>query len=320
VVRGIIMMKSSIKRNQEDDEEADTDEHSIDIHHSDVPIAQRINKLSHKKQVVCIEELEESKKIMDIDEEIRQLEEDLAADDDTTTSDDDDDDDDGDSGDNDDQHHCGEGGVISLSKLVNDKIEPLPQNALPQNKRRKLKGVDSTTVDDHIFSSDKHKQRKRHNSTITSDKQSEQKQNQQQQHTVSEGLKSAVQDLLQNYISPSQIQRPAYYCRVCQHQSQTQIEFDNHRTSEFHTVAIKVEKKATYCKVCRKQLTSVIQMTEHLNSKPHRDRMDYVKGKHQRVGGRGGGVVDNGGRGTKTNGEGGDVRGKKSDCSTRQWC
>jgi hypothetical protein len=168
-----------------------------------------------------------------------------------------------------------------------------------------------------ISSSDKHKQRKRRNSTITSDKQSKQ----QQQHTVSDGLKSAVQDLLQNYISPSQIQRPAYYCRVCQHQSQTQIEFDNHRASEFHNVAIKVEKKATYCNVCRKQLTSVIQMTEHLKSKPHRDRMDYVKGKQQRVGGRGGGVVDNGGRGTKTNGEGrrGD-NGKKSDYSTRQWC
>jgi hypothetical protein len=307
----------SIKRNQEDDEEADTNEHAIDVHHSDVPIAHRINKLSHKKQVMRIEEQEESKNnIMDIDEEIRQLEEDLAADDDTTTDDDDDDDDD-DSGDNEGHPHAGDGGVISLSKLAHDTIDPLPQNALPQNKRRKLKGVDSTTVDDHISSSDKHKQRKRHNSTITSDKQSKQ----QQQHTVSDGLKSAVQDLLQNYISPSQIQRPAYYCRVCQHQSQTQIEFDNHRASEFHNVAIKVEKKATYCNVCRKQLTSVIQMTEHLKSKPHRDRMDYVKGKQKRVGGRGGGVVDNGGRGTKTNGEGrGGDNGKKSDSSTRQWC
>jgi hypothetical protein len=311
------MMKSSIKHNQEDDEEADTNEHAIDIHHSDVPIAQRINKLSHKKQIMCIEEHEESKKIMDIDEEIRQLEEDLAADDDTTTSDDDDDDDSDDSGDNEDHPHAGDGGVISLSKLVNDTIDPLPPSALPQNKRRKLKGVDSTTVDDHISSSDKHKQRKRLNST-TSDTQSKQKQ--KQQHTVSEGLKSAVQDLLQNYISPSQIQRPAYYCRVCQHQSQTQIEFDNHRASEFHNVAIKVEKKATYCNVCRKQLTSVIQMTEHLKSKPHRDRMDYVKGKQQRVGGRGGGVVDNGGRGT-TEGRGGGGGGrKKGDYSTRQWC
>jgi len=319
-------MKSS-KRNQEgdDDEEPDTDEHAIDTHHIDVPIAQRINKLSqHRKRLIRIDEEQESKK-MDIDEEIRQLEEDLAADDTATSDDDDsdDDDDDDDSGDNEDHPHRGDGGVISLSKLAHDKIEPLPKSALPQNKRRKLKGVDSTTVDDHVgSSSDKHKQRKRHNSTTTTDKQSEQQQ--QQQHAVSEGLKSAVQDLLQNYIAPSQIQRPPFYCRICQYQSQTQIEFDNHRTSEFHLVATKEEKKATYCKLCRKQLTSVIQMTEHLNSKPHRDRMDYVKGK-QRGGGRGVGVDDRGGREARTtsHGEGrggGGEGGKKSDHSTRQWC
>lgn len=302
-------MKSS-KRKGDDDEEPDTDEHAIDTHHIDVPIAQRINNLSHRKRLMRIEE----PKKMDIDEEIRQLEEDLAADD-TTTSDDDDDSDDDDSddpGDTHDQHHRGDGGVISLSKLAHDKIEPLPQSALPQNKRRKIKGVDSNTVDDHVVcNNNKHKPRKQHNSTITSDTQSEQQQQQ---------LKSAVQDLLQNYIAPSQIQRPPYYCRICQHQSQTQIEFDNHRNSEFHIVAINEEKKITYCKLCRKQLTSVIQMTEHLNSKPHRDRMDYVIGKQR---GRGVGADDRGDGRTKTtsHGEGrGGGGGKKCDHSTRQWC
>ena len=100
-------MKSS-KRNQEgdDDEEPNTDEHAIDTHHIDVPIAQRINKLSqHRKRLIRIDEEQESKK-MDIDEEIRQLEEDLAADDTATSDDyDSDDDDDDDSGDNEDHPH-----------------------------------------------------------------------------------------------------------------------------------------------------------------------------------------------------------------------
>jgi superfamily II DNA or RNA helicase len=112
-----------------------------------------------KKDAPALHEKQEFKK-MDIDEEIRQLETDLAADDTATSNDDDsDDDDDDDSGDNEDHSHCGDGGVISLSKLAHDKIEPLPKSALPQNIRRKLKGVDSTTVDDHVGSSS-NKQRK----------------------------------------------------------------------------------------------------------------------------------------------------------------
>ena len=104
----------------------------------------------------------------------------------------------------------------------------------------------------------------------------------------------------QNYVRPSQLERPPYYCRICQHQSQSQSEFEEHRKSEFHIVAMAEEKKLMYCKLCRKQLTSVAQMEEHLKSRPHRERMDFVK-RRQRGGsvngGIGGGRNNCGGRG-----------------------
>lgn len=281
-----------------------------------VPIAQRMRKMPQKVNDDAEVHNWESNKT-DLDEEIRRLEEDLAA---GTSESDDENDDDDENGEkiengvesnkmaiheNDDpkrnyyQHDTDRNkysdGIICLSNLDNDRIEPLPKNALPQNKRRQLKGVDS-------------KKRTRCNSSDQPE----------QQHTVSEGLKHAVQDLLQNYVRPSQLDRPPFYCRLCQHQSKSQSEFDSHRASEFHNFAVTEEKKSTYCKLCRKQLTSVIQMEEHLKSRPHRDRMNFVKGKQRGLVGAKTSVGRDGGRG----GEGFQEQrvGAKSDQSGRQWC
>ena len=202
-------------------------------------------------------------------------------------------------------HDNNSDGIICLSNLANDRIEPLPQSALPQNKRKVLKGIDKDDAGEESMSKKRKKQRKQ----------------QDQEHTVSEGLKSAVQDLLQNYVRPSQLDRPPFYCRVCQHQSKSQSEFDTHRQSEFHLVAVKEEKKKTYCKLCRKQLTSVIQMEEHLKSKPHRDRMDYMKGKQRGLIGGGNRLSDGGGRGRgRGSSRQSNGRGTKNDSSGRQWC
>ncbi|KAL3782013.1 hypothetical protein ACHAW5_004532 [Stephanodiscus triporus] len=281
-----------------------------------VPIAQRMRKMPRRVNDDAEVHKWESNKT-DLDEEIRRLEEDLAAD--TSESDDENDDDDengeqiengvesnkmaihenDDSKRNYSQHDTDRieysDGIICLSNLDNARIEPLPQNALPQNKRRQLKGVDS-------------KKRTRLNSSNQPE----------QQHTISGGLKHAVQDLLQNYVRPSQLDRPPFYCRLCQHQSKSQSEFDSHRASVFHKVAVTEEKKSTYCKLCRKQLTSVIQMEEHLKSRPHRDRMNFVKGKQRGLVGANTSVGRDGGRG----GEGFQEQrvGAKSDQSGRQWC
>ena len=283
-----------------------------------VPIAQLMRQTKQTEVQGGKEEAHDNnQKKVDLDDEIARLEAELAADDSNDDSESDDDDDGYSESDEEDTNkerrskrisfgantiHEIESnprkknksyddnkddspGIISLSDLANDRIEPLPQSALPQNKRRKLK-IDQSGDGDN--DTKKRKKRKRSDST----------EGEEQQHTISEGLKSAVQDLLQNYVRPSHINRPPFYCRVCQHQSSSQEEFNTHKSTEFHVAAVQEEKKRSYCKLCRKQLTSVVQMEEHLKSKPHRDRMDYVKGKQRGlIGGARG--RDVGGRGRR---------------------
>lgn len=288
----------------------------------DVPIAQRMRRpLANpprfmENNVKC----DETNNKLDLDEEIRRLEEELAKE-----SEEDEDYDEVDESDNEvedcDVHSENNSasndiiddsysnGIIHLSDLAHDRIEPLPQSALPQSKRRHLKGVDAAANHDDQPINASRKKRK-------------QSQREQGEHSVSEGLRHAVQDLLQNYIRPSQLDRPPFYCRICQHQSTSQSEFDLHRASEFHKVAVKEEQKKTYCKLCRKQLTSVIQMEEHLTSKPHRDRMDFVKGKQRgMIRNPVGGTGNDGGMGVVTINAGQKQRGfTKRDGSGRQWC
>lgn len=188
-------------------------------------------------------------------------------------------------------------GIICLSNLANDRIEPLPETSLPKNKRRMMKGVDSTSGTEILPNERKKKQKRAQSSSSTAD------------HTVSKGLQDAVTDLLQSYIPSSQLDRPPFYCRVCQHQSSTQIEFDTHRSTDLHKVAVKEERKRTYCKLCKKQLTSLVQMEEHLGSRPHRERMDKVMDKQRGIAGGG-----SRGKGEKYH------RGLKSGQGERQWC
>ena len=296
----------------------------------DVPIAQRMKRQQLQQSGSSDKDKVDNGEFnkIDLDEEIRRLEEELAEESDG--DDDDDDFDDVDESDNEiDDNDSGmkewksneilddnySNGIIRLSNLADDRIEPLPSSALPQSKRRHLKGVDAAAASAHHDEeahSAAHRKKRKHS------------QNEKEEHIVSEGLKHAVHDLLQNYIRPSQLDRPPFYCRVCQHQAKSQSEFDLHRTSEFHKVAVKEEQKKTYCKLCRKQLTSVIQMEEHLTSKPHRDRMDFVKGKQQGwIGNSEGGGVGDGGRiGTASvENAARNQRGfAKRDGSGRQWC
>ena len=86
------------------------------------------------------------------------------------------------------------------------------------------------------------------------------------------------------------------------------MEFQQHKQTEFHKVAVQAERKASKCNLCRKQFTSVIQLREHLASRPHRQRMDRMKEK-QRGGGRGRGFGGRGGGGGR-GGRFGGGRGK----------
>ena len=94
-----------------------------------------------------------------------------------------------------------------------------------------------------------------------------------------------MKEVLSGYTARSSEKIP-YYCRFCSKQYNNEVEFFEHKNTEFHIAAVAVERKATYCRLCRIQLTSPVQMKEHLKSKPHKERLHKVSGG--RGGGRGG--------------------------------
>ncbi len=294
------LMPSSSSSASDDDDESDSnddsrsDSASVDNDELDdevgeeasapfVPIAERIRQTAQTNQS---DDNAISKQQMDLDEEIRRLEAELAASDDDDDDDEESDDDDSSDDDPTDGNTTTSqaDGIICLSSVADERIVPLPQGALPQNKRRTLKNIDSGDGEPK-----KSKKRKSRSSTS------------KEEHVISEGLKDAVNELLSNYVPSSHLKKP-FYCRVCQHQSESESDFLSHKQSEFHKGAVQQEKKRTYCKLCRKQLTSIVQMEEHLKSRPHREKMDFVKSKQS------------GGGGSRSRGHHG------RDASGKQWC
>ena len=280
-----------------------------------VPIAERIRRTRWKTRHGDPSN-EQSK--MDLEEEIRRLEAELAEDSDDEDDDEDDDGDDNDKEDDDEQSDDSthktesrerDSGIICLSAVANDRIEPLPPNVLPRNSRRTMRGIDVTNDGGMPSSQKESKKRRRDNASDAASS----------ANTVGDGLRQAVQEMLQNYVPSSRLDRPPFYCRICQHQSTSLSEFQAHRQTELHKEAEKEEKKKTFCKLCRKQLTSLVQMEEHLRSKPHRERMDFVKKKQR-------GVSENGDRGREDGKKMAKTGGWKSqrrltgDPGNRQWC
>ena len=266
-----------------DDDERDDDEAPAVAPF--VPIAERIRQTAQTERS---DDNPNVKQTMDLDEEIRRLEAELANSDDDDDDDDEesdyDDSSDGTSIDGNEASTSQADGIICLSSVADERIVPLPQGALPQNKRRALKNIDAGDGEPK-------KSKKRKSSSSTP----------KEEHAISEGLKDAVNELLSNYVPASHLKKP-FYCRVCQHQSESESDFLSHKQSEFHKGAVQQEKKRTYCKLCRKQLTSIVQMEEHLKSRPHREKMDFVKSKQS------------GGGGNRSRGHHG------RDASGKQWC
>ena len=209
-------------------------------------------------------------------------------------------------------------GSIIRSNLEAERIAPLPKSALPQMKKRKLKGIDGDVSDDGNSSKKKKKKGKQAGSHNAENKE------------VNDGLREAVKEVLSGYEARSH-ERIPFYCRVCSVQSKDMESFLAHKNTDFHKAAVKAERKATYCQACRKQFTSPVQMEEHLNSKPHHERMFFLRSKSQGVGGRGGrgsrggswGRGRLGGRGRFGRGDRGyGGRGGRDSraASNRQWC
>jgi len=208
------------------------------------------------------EDQEEPQTSGDLDEEIRRLEAELANDDDDDDS----------SSDSDDsstssryRENKGEAApaVLSLSQFKEARIESLPPSSLPAARKRSLK-IDEET---EVVGSKKKKSKK-------------EKGNVSNELEVSQGLKSAVQEILRGY-QPRSAERLPFYCRVCAKQYDNEEEFLQHKGETFHKTAVAMERKASCCKLCRKQLTSPAQLQEHLRSRPHKQRLDSMKARQQ---------------------------------------
>ena len=162
--------------------------------------------------------------------------------------------------------------VVCLSSVAEERIAPLPANCLPQNKKRTIKGID----DDG------------------------QKPKKQKKSNVSNGLQEAVKEVLSGYVARSSERLP-FYCRVCSKQYTNEQEFFDHRRTDFHKAAVEMERKASFCKLCRRQFTSPVQLKEHISSRPHKERLENARFRQ---------------RGGQTRDRRDDFQGQ----SRRQWC
>jgi len=196
----------------------------------------------------------------DIDEEIRRLENELAAQSSSTEEEEE------------EESSVEEKAIVCLSTVAKDRIEPLPAVQLPSNKRRRLK-IDATEGGQPQQEGDR-KQTKKSKYKV-----------QNKDEKPSLDMLAAVKEMIAGYVARSS-ERIPFYCRVCQVQSEDERHFHMHRKTELHKLAVKEEQKASFCKVCRKQFTSVVQLKEHLSSKPHRDRMDFVQANQPQKGNR----------------------------------
>ena len=207
----------------------------------------------------CAQRDEEISNAVDIDEEIKRLEQELANE---SPSD----------NDSSDDHTT----VVCLSAAAHERIDPLPSHALPVSKSRRLK-IDEVDELPSKATSSENGANEGGNRRVKKKARSEQELGPDDKSN----MLAAVKGMMAGYVARSS-ERIPFYCRVCQVQSENETEFLQHKTTEFHKLAVKEEQKASYCKACRKQLTSVVQLHEHLSSKTHRVRMDYLRATHPR--------------------------------------
>ena len=211
-----------------------------------VPIAMQMRKDASKAKKKSVKIVEPE---VDLDEEIRRLEQELEASDSSDEESESDD------------SNIAHTKVLSLSKFADDHVQHLPNNCLPEPGRYhpSRDGMKSTQA------------KKKQPNNLTKEIEDKER---------SSGLKQAVQEVLSGYKARSSERLP-FYCRVCAKQYDNETDFFSHKNTEFHKVAVETERKATYCRLCRKQLTSPEQMKEHLRSKPHREKLQNMKNRQR---------------------------------------
>jgi Zinc-finger of C2H2 type len=208
-------------------------------------------QVASKLKTAAIES-ESAGKNENIDDEIRRLEEELQAlDEDDEKSD----------SSNDEGAVSDNRGIISLSESKQDAIEHLPASCLPAVPRRNK----------HAYPAHDTGGLKRHRANEKTGA----------AIVVSNGLKSAVQEIIRNY-QPRSAEKIPFYCRYCSIQLSNELEFTQHQSLPQHKQAVILDQKASYCKLCRKQLTSPAQLRDHVQSRPHKERLNFMQAKSRR--------------------------------------
>lgn len=178
------------------------------------------------------------------------------------------------------------GNVVKyVSALSSERIEPLKRELLPaadcgssKNKRHQESGGAATTKRKRVIKfADENKER-RHESP---DRQTDKPRRSGETNRSDSGMEKTIKELLNNY-EPSSANRLPFWCRVCKFQGRDTDDLLDHRETEFHKAAVRMETKMSYCQLCRKQFTSPIQLQEHLRAKGHKDRLERVRAANQR--------------------------------------
>ena len=213
-----------------------------------LPIGMQMRKAQTQKKSVAFSEPE-----VDLDDEIRRLEQELQ----NSESSDSDDDEGGD--------EDSTAGIVCLSAFADDRSEHLPESCLPEPGKYSSRAGKSPN---EVGTNKRHEIEKRR---------AEERKN--------SGLEQAVKEVLNGY-KPRSSERLPFYCRYCAKQYNNETEFFEHKQTEFHKTAVDMERRATYCRLCNKQLTSPAQMKEHLKSRPHKERLQNVRERQRGQGNR----------------------------------
>ena len=251
-----------------------------------IPIGKKLRLNNQKSSKSSTSSTQNNVKLLTLDEQIALLEQGLENDNES------DDDNSSDDNDNNSDNNIdsplvqGDSNLIiekdekgNISRLVSntfDRIEPLPPQylpiPLPLSKRKKIDN--NKDIDDKL----KKKSKKKSNSNDTNNNDDTTADAQQQQQQRRSGLENTIREMLSNY-QPLSGEKIPFYCRICRYQGSNILEFNNHRNSEEHNIAVKIELKLSYCKSCQKQLSSPAQLKEHLQARPHKERLYELKQK-----------------------------------------
>lgn len=94
--------------------------------------------------------------------------------------------------------------------------------------------------------------------------------------SVASGLERTIAEQLRHY-EPASWDKKAFYCRICKYQGNTVEELEAHKATESHVLAYELERKLSSCSLCKKEFTSPDQLQEHIKGRMHKEKLEKVR-------------------------------------------